>query len=55
MNAGRKELFDGIKTLVSVIALYRLSVSGPNVFWSGTTRVGTVAIGMLLLLQLQAD
>ena len=32
------------RTLVSVIALYRLSISGPNVFWSGTTRVGTVAV-----------
>lgn len=32
------------RTFVSVIALYLLSVSGPRVFSSGTTRVGTVAI-----------
>jgi hypothetical protein len=44
---------DAIRTLVSVIALYRLSVWGPNVFWSGTTRVGTVAVGMLIPISLE--
>lgn len=30
-------------TLVSDIALYRLSIFGPRVFWRGTMRVGRVA------------
>lgn len=40
-------------TLVSVMGLYRLSVSGPSVFCNGTTKVGTVPVTMLSRLLLQ--